>query len=260
MGMARLEQQYHQDRLRYPLRRIGARGEGRWQRISWNEAFDLLAGRLANIAEQYGSRSLAFFAGSGAAGVLTKGSAQRFAAAIGGTAYRAGGIDYGVPKGLEYMFGVPASTFFRPGGHEMADAINSRMILLWGGNGADTRLVDFHFVTAAQQRGAKLVCIDPNRSATAQRADQWISPRPGTDVRWRSPCSMKFCRTAGKTMGSCGGTPTRRCWSGVTAVPSYARRTYSAATLRIIWYGIRPENARRRTLTATHPRCTATIE
>ncbi len=182
MGMARLEQQYHKDRLLYPLRRIGARGEGRWQRISWNEAFELLAGRLANIAEQHGSRSLAFFAGSGAAGVLTKNSAQRFAAAIGGTAYRAGGVDYGVPKGLEYMFGVPASTFFRPGGHEMADAVNSQMILLWGGNGADTRLVDFHFITAAQQRGVKLVCIDPNRSATAQRADQWISPRPGTDT------------------------------------------------------------------------------
>jgi len=76
---------------------------------------------------------------------------------------------------------VPAATYFRPGGHEMADAINSKLILLWGGNGADTRLVDFHFITAAQRRGAKLVCIDPNRSATAQRADQWISPRPGTD-------------------------------------------------------------------------------
>lgn len=182
MGMARLEQQYHKDRLLYPLRRTGARGQGQWQRIAWDEAFDWLAGRLHAIAEQYGSRSLAFFAGSGAAGVLTKGSAHRFAAAIGGTAHRAGGVDYGVPKGLEYMFGVPASTYFRPGGHEMADALNSRLILLWGGNGADTRLVDFHFVTAAQQRGAKLVCIDPNRSATARRADQWISPRPGTDT------------------------------------------------------------------------------
>jgi len=182
MGMARLEQQYHKDRLLYPIKRVGARGQGQWQRITWDEAFDLLAGRLGKIAEQYGSRSLAFFAGSGASGVLTKGSAQRFAAAIGGTAHRAGGVDYGVPKGLEYMFGVPAATYFRPGGHEMADAVNSRMILLWGGNGADTRLVDFHFVTAAQQRGAKLVCIDPNRSATAQRADQWISPRPGTDT------------------------------------------------------------------------------
>jgi anaerobic dimethyl sulfoxide reductase subunit A len=182
MGMARLEQQYHPDRLLYPLRRVGARGEGRWQRISWDEAFDRLADRLHQIAAEHGSRSLAFFAGSGAAGVLTKGSAQRFAAAIGGTAHRAGGVDYGVPKGLEYMFGVPASTYFRPGGHEMADAVNSRMILLWGGNGADTRLVDFHFITAAQRRGAKLVCIDPNRSATAQRSEQWISPRPGTDT------------------------------------------------------------------------------
>ena len=156
--------------------------QGKWQRISWDEAYDLIAERLGAIGERYGSRSLAFFTGSGAAGVLTKGSVQRFAAAIGGTAYRAGGVDYGVPKGLEYTFGVPASTYFRPGGHEYADAVNSKMILFWGGNAADTRLVDFHFVLEAQRRGAKIVCIDPNRSATAQHADQWISPPPGTDT------------------------------------------------------------------------------
>ena len=182
MGMARLEYQYHRDRLRFPLKRTAARGEGKWQRISWDEAYDTIAENLTAIAARYGARSLAFIAGSGAAGVLTKGSAHRFAAAIGGTASRAGGVDYGVPKGLEYMFGVPASTYFRPGGHEFADAVNSRLILLWGGNGADTRLVDFHFIAEAQRRGAKVVCIDPNRTATAQKADQWISLRPGTDT------------------------------------------------------------------------------
>jgi molybdopterin-containing oxidoreductase family molybdopterin binding subunit len=182
MGLSRLEQQYHADRLRFPLKRAGARGEGKWQRISWEEAFDFLAEQLRAIANQFGSRSLAFFTGSGAAGVLTKGAAHRFAAAIGGTAHRPGGVDYGVPKGLEYAFGVPASTYFRPGGHEYADAVNSRMILLWGGNGADTRLVDFHFVLEAQRRGTKIVCIDPNRTATAEKADQWISLRPGTDT------------------------------------------------------------------------------
>jgi molybdopterin-containing oxidoreductase family molybdopterin binding subunit len=87
-----------------------------------------------------------------------------------------------VPQGLEYAFGVPASTYFRPGGHEYADAVNSRMIVLWGGNGADTRLVDFHFVLEAQRRGAKIVCIDPNRTATADKSDQWVSLRPGTDT------------------------------------------------------------------------------
>jgi len=182
MGMARLEQQYHPDRLHYPLQRLGRRGEGQWQRLSWDRAYELLAGKLRIVGDQYGSRSLAFFTGSGAAGVLTKGSVQRFAAAIGGTAYRAGGVDYGVPKGLEYTFGIPASTYFRPGGHEYADAVNSQLILLWGGNAADTRLVDFHFVLEAQRRGAKIICIDPNRSATAQHADQWISLRPGTDT------------------------------------------------------------------------------
>jgi anaerobic selenocysteine-containing dehydrogenase len=182
MGMARLEYQYHRDRLCFPLKRTGARGEGKWQRIGWEEAYGLIAENLRAIAAQSGTRSLAFIAGSGAAGVLTKGAAHRFAAAIGGTASRAGGVDYGVPKGLEYMFGVPASTYFRPGGHEFADAINSRLILLWGGNGADTRLVDFHFVTEAQRRGAEVVCIDPNRTATAQKAGQWISLRPGTDT------------------------------------------------------------------------------
>ena len=182
LGLSRLEQQYHADRLRFPLKRAGARGEGKWQRISWEEAFDFLAERLRAIANQFGSRSLAFFTGSGTAGVLTKGAAHRFAAAIGGTAHRPGGVDYGVPKGLEYAFGVPASTYFRPGGHEYGDAVNSRMIVLWGGNSADTRLVDFHFVLEAQRRGAKIICIDPNRTATAEKADQWISLRPGTDT------------------------------------------------------------------------------
>ncbi|MGE5303392.1 MAG: molybdopterin-containing oxidoreductase family protein [Alphaproteobacteria bacterium] len=182
MGLSRLEQQYHSERLRFPLKRTGARGEGNWQRISWEEAFDFLARRLTDIATKFGSRSLAFFSGSGAAGVLTKGAAHRFAAAIGGTAHRPGGVDYGVPKGLEYAFGIPASTYFRPGGHEFADAVNSRMIVLWGGNGADTRLVDFHFVLEAQRRGAKIICIDPNCTATADQSDLWISLRPGTDT------------------------------------------------------------------------------
>ena len=179
MGMARLEQQYHLDRLRYPLRRIGARGEGRWQRISWDEAFDLLAGRLSKVAEQYGSRSLAFFAGSGAAGVLTKNSAQRFAAAIGGTAYRAGGIDYGVPKGLEYMFGVPASTFFRPGGHEMADADKLTHYFALGRQRRRHPAGRFSFRhgSTAARRQARLHRSQPQRHCAARRSMDFPSPR-----------------------------------------------------------------------------------
>ncbi|MBM4299579.1 MAG: molybdopterin oxidoreductase, partial [Deltaproteobacteria bacterium] len=59
MGMARLEQQYHKDRLRYPMRRTGARGQGQWQRISWDEVYERLATQLRAIAERHGPRSLA---------------------------------------------------------------------------------------------------------------------------------------------------------------------------------------------------------
>lgn len=181
MGRSRLEYQYHRDRLLHPLKRVGARGEGRWRRIDWEEAFALLEGKLREVAEKHGPRSVAFFCGSGAQGVLTKGAPHRFAALFGGTTVRPGGVDYGVAKGLEYTFGVPAATYFRPGGHEYADAVNSRLILLWGGNDAETRLVDYPFLREAHRRGARVVCIDPNRTATAKRADQWISLRPGTD-------------------------------------------------------------------------------
>ncbi len=181
MGTSRLEYQYHQDRLLFPLRRVGERGAGRWQRIGWDEAFDLIAENFRRIAARDGPRAIALSTGSGANGVLTRGVTYRFAALLGGTAMRFGGVDYGVPKGLEYTFGVRASTFFGPGGHEFADAVNSRTLVFWGGNDAETRFVDYPFVREARRRGAKVVCIDPNRTATAVEADWWISLRPGTD-------------------------------------------------------------------------------
>ncbi|HYB73290.1 MAG TPA: molybdopterin-dependent oxidoreductase [Candidatus Sulfotelmatobacter sp.] len=181
MGLSRLEYQYHRDRLLHPLRRVGERGAGRWERITWDEALDFIAENFRGIAAAHGSRAIAAISGSGANGVLTRGASYRFAAALGGTAARPGGVDYGVPKGLEYTFGVRASTYFGPGGHEFADAVNSRTIVFWGGNDAETRFVDYPFVREAQRRGAKVICIDPNRTATASKADLWISLRPGTD-------------------------------------------------------------------------------
>lgn len=181
MGVSRLEYQYHKDRLLHPLRRVGARGAGRWERMGWDAAYDLIAESFRRIAAEYGSRAIALATGSGTNGVLTRGATYRFAALLGGTAMRFGGVDYGVPKGLEYTFGVRASTFFGPGGHEFADAVNSRTLVLWGGNDAETRFVDYPFVREARRRGTKVVCIDPNRTATASEADWWISLRPGTD-------------------------------------------------------------------------------
>ena len=181
MGRARLEAQYHPERLRSPLRRAGKRGEGRWEPISWEDAVDLFVSNQKRISAQYGSRAVAFNQISGAYGLLTRGAALRYAALTGGTAIRASGVDYGVAKGLEAMFGVPASSFFGPGGHSLDDSRNSELIFIWGNNPAVTRSVDHVALKRARRSGTRLVCIDPVRSETAKFCDEWISLRPGSD-------------------------------------------------------------------------------
>ena len=183
MGMARHEYQYHPDRLLYPLRRTGRRGQGQWERITWEEAIDLFVERQNSIADRYGSRSVLFSQYSGATGILAKGSGTRYASLTGSsmTSLVGGGFDYGVAKGLHYTFGLPPVSFWSTGGHNFEDAVNSEIILIWGGNPVVTRSVDYPPLREAQRRGTRLICIDPTASATSQICDSWITLRPGTD-------------------------------------------------------------------------------
>lgn len=181
MGRSRIEYQYHPDRLRTPLKRKGERGAGEWEPISWDEAIDLFIGQHKTTVEKYGPRSVALTQVSGASGVLTRGAMYRYAALTGATVTAPGGIDYGMAKGLEYLFGLPASSYFQPGGNAITDALNSEYIILWGSNMSITRMVDHAPIKEAGRKGAKLVCIDPTYSETAAWCDQWVSIRPGSD-------------------------------------------------------------------------------
>ncbi|MEM8564115.1 MAG: molybdopterin-dependent oxidoreductase [Pseudomonadota bacterium] len=181
MGRSRLEYQYHLDRLRTPLKRKGKRGGGEWEPISWDEAISLFVAQHQATKARYGANAVALTQISGALGLLTRGTLYRYAALTGATVTGPGGIDYGLPKGLEYLFGIPASSYFVPGGHAMADAINSELTILWGFNMAVTRSVDHAPIKAARRQGTRLVCIDPTNSETAALCDQWISIRPGSD-------------------------------------------------------------------------------
>ena len=163
------------------MRRVGARGAGEWEEISWDEAADLFVGKQKEIAEKYGSRAIAFNQISGANGLLTRGAALRYASLTGGSAFKTSGIDFGVAKGLEAMFAVNAATFFGMGGHSLSDAKNSALTIVWGGNPAVTRSVDHVALRDARKSGTKLICIDPVRSETAKLCDEWISLRPGSD-------------------------------------------------------------------------------
>lgn len=181
MGRARLEYQYHPDRMRTPLKRVGKRGEGKWQAISWDEAAALFVENQKRIASEYGSKAVLFHQISGAYGLLTRGAPLRYAALTEGSAIRSSGIDFGVAKGLEAMFGVRATSFFGPGGHSYSDAKNANLTLIWGGNPAVTRAVDHVALKQARAGGSKLICIDPVRSETAKLCNEWISLRPGSN-------------------------------------------------------------------------------
>ena len=181
MGRARLEYQYHPDRLRTPLKRVGDRGAGEWEAISWDEAIELFVSKQRAISQKYGSKSILFHQISGAYGLLTRGAALRYAALTESSAVRASGIDFGVAKGLEAQFGLPASSFFGRGGHSFSDAKNSNLTIIWGGNPAVTRSVDHVALKQARRLGTRLVCIDPVNSETAKLCDEWVSLRPGSD-------------------------------------------------------------------------------
>jgi anaerobic selenocysteine-containing dehydrogenase len=181
MGKSRLEYQNHPDRLTVPLRRVGDRGEDQWEEISWEEAISLFVEKQKKMMEKYGSKSVCFSVGSGAFGLLTRGSPTRYAALTGATMNRSSGFDYGISKGLEYMFGEPAAGYFLKGGHSYQDAINSELIVLWGSNAAVTRSVDHVPLKRARRNGTKIICIDPTNSETAKLCDEWISIRPGSD-------------------------------------------------------------------------------
>ena len=209
----------------------------------------MLAEQLRNIGDQYGSRSLAFFTGSGAAGVLTKGSVQRFAAAIGGTAYRAGGVDYGVPKGLEYTFGVPASTYFRPGGHEYrrrdefaTDSALGRQCCRYPAGG-----FSFCLGGAAARRQDYLHRSQPQRHGAARRSMDFT--RPGTDTALAlallNEIIAKICTIASFSRHTNAPFLVRRDNGALLR-----ERTYSSARYGLlVWDSARGEAARRNEVT-----------
>ena len=177
-GLAGMKLVYHPDRLKYPLKRVGQRGEGNWERISWDEAVDAVAVRLQEIREKYGSESLALAMGGGTmwvAGMVYR----RFINALEGTLVSTLGYgDSAGPCGDKVSFG-PDKLF--PELYTI-DFYSPALCVVWGENPTDTQPVKWRRIRRFKERGAKVVVIDPRFTNTASKADQYISIRPGTDT------------------------------------------------------------------------------
>ena len=173
---------YHPDRLKYPLKRVGDRGEGKWQRITWDEAFDAIASKLLEVKERYGPESVKVIAASSSHVGMLMG---RLMAARFANVWGAGGVFEPKSHWLADMR-IPAASLLTLGdsgqSHRLQDLLHSKMVILWGGNPAETYFPEMRFILDARDRGAKIVVIGPLFDATAAKADQWVPIRPATDA------------------------------------------------------------------------------
>ena len=181
-GISYVQMVAHPDRLHHPLKRIGARGEGRWERISWERALDEIADRLRAAIDAHGAESLMFFPYSGQLSALNgmSGVYLRLASLLGasGVDLNQYGLDSAVPSGIQDTFGTGAGYL----ANDYADLPNSRLTLIWGANPVHSRMNWWPFFLDAKRGGTTLITIDPRYSATAAKSDAWLPIRPGADL------------------------------------------------------------------------------
>ncbi|MFF0493279.1 molybdopterin-dependent oxidoreductase [Nocardia sp. NPDC004068] len=170
-----LEQVGSPDRIRHPMRRVGRKGEGRFERIGWDEALDEIAERLTGIVDEYGGEAIWPFHGTGSLGYIQglEGlSGRRFFNVLGASLHDATICSVAGTAGLKYTLGTA-------GGMDPEDFAKSELILLWGTNPLSS---GHHLWKFVQDSGAYLVSIDPVRTRTSERCDEHLAPLPGTDA------------------------------------------------------------------------------
>jgi anaerobic selenocysteine-containing dehydrogenase len=171
-----LEREYHPDRLLYPQRRAGAKGEGRFERISWDEALDAIATRLHSAAAQFGPESILPYSYAGTMGLLNFGGMdRRFFHRLGASRLDRTICSTAGMAGMTAALGIRYAT-------EPEQFRQSKLIIAWGANILGTNVHLWPFIVEARRNGAKFYVIDPHRNRTGAAADKHIFINPGSDT------------------------------------------------------------------------------
>ena len=171
-----LERVYHPDRLLYPQRRVGPKGSGQFERISWDEAISEIASRWRDIIEQHGAQCILPYSYAGTLGLVNNSVVNsRFWNRLGASQLERSICGAAAEEAVLLTIGA-----------RMAPApqmlLKSKLILIWGSNPASTAPHLMPFLREAQHNGTRIIVIDPIRTLTARSADQHIQPLPGTDA------------------------------------------------------------------------------
>src|SRR4051812_41424619 len=169
------EHHYQSDRLLYPMRRVGAKGAGEFERITWDEALVEIKQRWTAIIDEYGSQAImphAYLGHQGVLNGLTSGDA--FFNRLGSTVAEKTYCESGSSTAWHMTVGPS-------GGLDLESLAYAKYIIVWGMNMISTNLHAWPFILEAQKKGAKIVVIDPVRTRTAKQADWHVVIKPGTD-------------------------------------------------------------------------------
>ncbi len=183
------EMVHSDDRLKYPMRRVGEKGSYEFTRISWDEAYAAIVSRLEAIKEESGPEAAAVYTGRGAFELSLCDMFQPQGVAVSSASSVL--FPFGSPNTMgvgalcyvSYAMIAPHVTLGRMLVNLFTDIENAELLIVWGTNPAtDSPPLDLHRLEAAVKRGAEVVVIDPRRSDTAKRTGgAWIPVRPGTD-------------------------------------------------------------------------------
>ncbi|MEJ2099915.1 MAG: molybdopterin-dependent oxidoreductase [Desulfobacterales bacterium] len=173
-GLASAQLVYHPDRLTHPVQRLGPKGSGKWQRISWDEALDKIAERILNYKAKFGAESVVMGYGTGRENEAV---IYRFANLLGSpNVLTAGHFCYG-PR--------IATSIITCGTNPIVDYANHpRCVMVWGNNLviSNPDCYKGEPFSVSLDKGAKLIAVDPRLTRIAARADVWLQLRPGTDA------------------------------------------------------------------------------
>lgn len=175
-GLSQVQRVYSPRRIKYPMRRVGERGSGEWERIGWDEAINEISAKWKDIQKSYGEAAIAFSRGTGNYGKTFETSY------LLQSLMNASRVHYNYDNTGNVVISRCMGFGANFAGNSPRDIRNAKTIIVWGDCVAESAVQEYHFYREAQQNGAKITVIDPVHTVMAAKSDRYIGIRPCTDT------------------------------------------------------------------------------